>query len=275
MRVEHQARMIAPAIEALFSCVWEIISKHANKALAIKLKGKWTLVDPQAWRTKRDIRISVGVGAGNKESMQAQLQQIFMAQMNTIPLGVAGPEQVHNTLVEMAKLAGFANPDKFWIDPSQNPPPKPPPPPEVLKIEADKQAKQADMQADQQKFAAQAHLDQQKMMAESVEKQKDRAADLEKARMSEATKLAIAELQVNSQAQQTESSQSFEAQKLGATFQREDQKASQEQAKGQEKDDGMSQLLTNLQDAIGKLGEAMNRPKQVIRGPDGKVIGVQ
>jgi hypothetical protein len=62
---------------------------------------------------------------------------------------------------------------------------------------------------------------------------------------------------------------------LGATFQREDQKAQQEQAQVQEKDDGMAELLNNLQGAIKSLADGMNRPKQVIRGPDGKVVGVQ
>ena len=63
MRVEHIARVMAPAVEYLFECVHELISKHQNKPLTIKLRGQWVTVDPQAWRTKRDVRISVGVGS--------------------------------------------------------------------------------------------------------------------------------------------------------------------------------------------------------------------
>jgi hypothetical protein len=275
MRVEHKARMMAPAVENLFRIVWEIISKHANKSLAVKLRGNWTLVDPQAWRTKRDIRISVGVGAGNKETMMAQLAQIFGAQMQLMPLGVAGPEQIHATVIEMAKLSGFANPDKFWVDPRQHPPPPPPPNPELIKIQADQQKTQAQLQAEAQKFQAEAELERQKIVATGIENDKSRQVELEKARMSEATKLAIAEMNRSTTIETTQASQSFEAQKLGATFQREDQKASQEQAKVQEKDDGMAELLSNLQGAIKSLADGMNRPKQVIRGPDGKVVGVQ
>jgi hypothetical protein len=279
MRIEHKARMMAPAVENLFRIVWEIISKHANKGLTLKLKGKWALVDPQAWRTRRDIRISVGVGAGNKETMMQQLAQIFGAQMQLMPIGVAGPEQIHATVLEMAKLSGFANPDKFWVDPRQHPPPPAPPNPDLMKIQADQQKTQATIQADGQKTQAQmaheAELKRQELLAQAIENEKNRQADLEKARMSEATKLAIAEMNRSTQMETTAATQSFEAQKLGATFQREDQKAQQEQAQVQEKDDGMAELLSNLQGAIKSLADGMNRPKQVIRGPDGKVVGVQ
>ena len=98
MRVEHIARVMAPAVEYLFECVHELISKHRNKPFTVKLRGQWVSVDPQAWRTKRDVRISVGVGAGNKESMQQQLAQIFGAQMQTLPLGLSKPENIHATV---------------------------------------------------------------------------------------------------------------------------------------------------------------------------------
>lgn len=299
MRIEHIARMMAPAIESLFSCVWEIISKHANKALALKLKGKWTLVDPQAWRTKRDIRISVGVGAGNKDSMMAQLQAIFMSQMNTLPLGISRPENVYQTLLEQVKLAGFADPSKFFTDPTLNPPPPAPPPPEVLKIQADQQAKQAQLQAEQQKFQAQAEVDRQKAMFDAMQAEKDRALELEKARIQSATQLAIAELNASKDTQLTQSSQNFEAQKLGVTMAREDQKSQQEQATKSKADEGMAELTGNVKQAMETLtgmaeyiqspAEIVRDPatgkaigvkrgkvvKQIVRGPDGRAMGVQ
>ena len=86
MRVEHIARMMAPAFEELFSIVYELWSKHKNKAETIKLHGQWVTVNPQAWRTKRDVKISVGVGAGNRESMMAHLGMQVGMQMNMMPM---------------------------------------------------------------------------------------------------------------------------------------------------------------------------------------------
>ena len=179
MRVEHIARMMAPGIESLFSAVQEIISKHQNKALTLELKGQWVTVDPQAWRKRRDVKISVGVGAGNKDSMQAQLQNLFGAQMQLIPLGLAGPEQLHATVTEMAKMAGFATPDRFWIDPTGKPPPPPQPTPEQQKGQTAIQLKQMELTADAQKFQATMQAEMQKIAAQNQAKIAELQASLQ------------------------------------------------------------------------------------------------
>ena len=165
MRIEHIARMMAPGIESLFSAVQEIISKHENKAVTIKLNGNWVSVDPQAWRKRRDVKLSVGVGAGNKDSMQAQLQNIFAAQLQLLPMGLAGPEQLHATVTEMAKTAGFATPDRFWVDPTNKPPHPQQPGPDQIKSQTAVQIKQMELQADAQKFQATVQMEMQKIAA--------------------------------------------------------------------------------------------------------------
>jgi len=174
--------------------------------------------------------------------MQGQLTNMFMAQMQVLPYGVAGPEQLYQTLLEMAKLAGHANPGKFLIDPAMNPPPPPPPNPDMVKIQAEQQSKQQALQADAQKFKAQADQERNKAMFDAVQKDKDREAELEKTRMQQATILAVAELNANSFSYASQQGHAFEAQKLGATFQREDMAKQQEQT--QTKDDGMASLLS-------------------------------
>src|SRR5574343_1424464 len=79
-RVEQIARMFAIGVEYLFSCLLELLQKHSNKTQIFHLRGKWYAVDPLAWSKKRDLKISVGVGAGNKDAMLQQLQQMFAAQ---------------------------------------------------------------------------------------------------------------------------------------------------------------------------------------------------
>jgi hypothetical protein len=179
MRTEHIARMMAPAVESLYSCVQEIISKHQNKPLSIKLKGNWVLVDPQAWRTKRDIKISVGVGAGNKEQMMQELRMQLAAQMQIgLPLGLCSRKEIHETCVEIAKLAGFANPMRFWPDPTNLPPPQPPTPPEMIKAQADIQIAQMKGQADVQKFQAEQMAKMREMEATHATKIRELQAQL-------------------------------------------------------------------------------------------------
>ena len=274
MRVEHIARMMAPAVEYLFEVVHEILSKHSNKPLTLKLRGQWTTVDPQAWRSKRDVRISVGVGAGNKESMMAQLAQLFGAQMQLLPAGIAGPQQLHATVTEMAKLAGFANPAKFWVDPSTQPP-RPPQPDPVMMIEQAKlqqqgQIKQAELMQEQQleaaKMSQEAQLKEREFLLEQQKAQID--AELEKYRIDKEAEVKLT-LQGMQGPAATVTIDGRE--KLDEAAQMVTQLASQNS------DTWLSalQALTQAVQTMTEVAQAVAAPKQVVRDAQGKVIGVQ
>jgi hypothetical protein len=271
--------MMAPAVESLFTAVWEIISKHANKPLALKLKGSWTLVDPQAWRTKRDIRISVGVGAGNKESMMAQLSNMLGAQVQIgIPLGLVGREEIHATNVELAKLAGFANPLRFWPDPSGKPAPPPQPSPEQIKAQSAMQIKQMELQNNAQKFQMEqqakfAELEKQHMLKIeeiranlSLQAQNDErdavkdiqkaALDAEKARLAEENKRSIAEMDAA-------------LEKYKADLQAQVTLATAQMAAPPQID------LKPIEGGLKELTEYLQSPAEVVRDEGGRAIGVK
>jgi hypothetical protein len=272
-RVEHIARMMAPAVESLFSAVHEIWSKHRNKALTIKLRsGQWVSVDPQSWRTKRDIRISVGVGAGNKESMQAQLAQIFGAQMQLIPMGIAGPAEVHATVTEMAKMAGFSNPGKFWLDPTTRPPMQQPPSPEQIKAQTEMQKMQFAAQQDQMKAQADQALEQHRI---GLEMQKERnkqeyearqkALELEQAAQLEA-------LRASYQAQQDAAKLEFERWKAELDASVKLQIAGMSTTEQTEPDDRLDQVIASLE----ALAAEVTAPSMIVRDPKtGRAVGVQ
>jgi hypothetical protein len=279
MRIEHMARMMAPAVESLFSAVWEIVSKHANKALSLKLKGQWTLVDPQAWRTKRDIRISVGVGAGNKDSMMAQLQMMLGAQVNLIPLGVAGPEQIHATLTEMLKLAGFANPARFLIDPTKEPPKPPPPMPEQIKAQSAMQIKQMELQADAQKFQAEQMGKMRELQAQQQAKivelraqlelqsqndQRDHERELQKAALEAQIK------EMESQRERTSDELSAAVEKYKADLDAQVKLAVAQMGQPPQID------ISPVQKSIEDLSKYLQSPAEIVRDKDtGRAIGVK
>lgn len=300
MRVEHVARMMAPAVEALFSIVHELISKHRNKPLAIKLRGEWVSVDPQAWRTKRDCRIAVGVGAGNRDSMMAQLQQVLAAQMQIgLPLGLVTRENIHATNAEIAKLAGFANPDKFWPDPGKLPPQQNPPSPEQIKAQAEAQKVQFQAQQDQQKFAAeqtmerermemQARLDRQREEGQAQQKTLEQQMQAQLKQMefaakerAEAAKLAFEKWRVE-----------FDAALQIALADKTADAGMQQTVAARQPDNAVEELkaaLKALQDDAAMPAELVRDPntgqavavkrgarvRKIVRGPDGRAIGVQ
>lgn len=299
MRVEHVARMLAPAVEYLFSIVHEIISKHRNKPLAIQLRGQWTTVDPQAWRHKRDCKISVGVGAGNKDSMLMQLQQVLAAQMQVgLPLGLVGREQIQATNLEIVKLAGFSNPQKFWPDPRMLPPQQPQMPPEAIKAQADMQMAQFKAQQDQQKFAAEQSLEQQRMQMQAE-------LDTNREEMQARQKALEAEMKAAFEREKMASQERIEAERLALEKYKVDLQAAvsvqstetsarttMEAAQlGKQPDNRVDELLKTIEALQSEMsapselvrdesGRAVavkrgDRVRKIVRGPDGRAVGVQ
>jgi len=169
-RVEMIARIFATGVERLFLIVHRLILQHGHSEEVIRLRNKWVTVDPAQWRKRNDVKIAVGLGTGNKDSQLAQLNQMFQLQMAVAPMGVARPENLYATMIELAKAASFPTPERFVTDPAQNPPPPPQPPPEVqveqMRGQTAMQTKQIESQSDAQKFQAQTQLDQQKMQSD-------------------------------------------------------------------------------------------------------------
>lgn len=299
MRVEHIARMMAPAVEYLFSIVHELISKHRNKPQTIQLRGTWTTVDPQAWRTKRDCRISVGVGAGNKDSMMQQLQGVLAAQMQVgLPLGLVGREQIHATNLEIVKLAGFSNPQKFWPDPRQLPPPQPQMSPEQIKAQAEAQKLQFTAQQDAMKFQAETQLREREMqMQAELDKQREEMQARQKT-LEQQMQAQLAQQQLEAKERETAAKLAFDKWKAEFDAALQIALADKQAAAGMEQaqaskapDTRVDELLKVMQqlsaeisgpaeivrDANGRMvglkrGE---RVRQIVRGPDGRAAGVQ
>jgi hypothetical protein len=286
MRVEHKARMMAPAVEELFACVQEILQKHSNKALTIKLRGKWTTVDPQAWRTKRDLRISVGVGAGNKESMAMQLQGQLGAQLQLMPLGLARPENLYATVIELAKLGGFANPERFWTDPTTSPPMPQPPSPEMVKAQSAMQIKQMELQANAQQFQAEMQAKYQELQAQHQAKIQEIQANLELQNANDARDAMREQRKAETDAQVELLKEENKKQVAAMQAEIEKYKAdldaqvkltiAQNQAQAQAASgEQANTAMTGVQKLLQDMSEQMSAPAEIVRGPDGKAIGVK
>ena len=135
-RVEQIARILAFAIEDLFSIIHEQVLKMGHKQETIMLDGKWVEVDPGSWKKRNSFRICVAFSAGNKDAQMGRLMALLQQQTQAFQLGipVVTPENYFNTLVELTKSADFAAPERFWTNPANMPPRPPPPPPEGIVI---------------------------------------------------------------------------------------------------------------------------------------------
>lgn len=120
-RLEMIARVFAEGVKELFLIVHELCIKHGHKESVVKLRNEWVPINPSEWKRRSDMRISVGLGTGNKEQLMANLSTILAAQKEAIQIGITTPKQIYNALAELTKAAGFASPSKFWTPPPDGP----------------------------------------------------------------------------------------------------------------------------------------------------------
>lgn len=130
-RVETIARVFAEGVKELFLIVHELCLKHGHQEQVVRLKGKWVTVDPSQWKRRNDMRISVGLGTGNKEQLMVNVSGILQMQKEAIQIGATSPKKIYNALVEFTKAAGFPSPEKFWDEPPEGPMQQPPNPEEI------------------------------------------------------------------------------------------------------------------------------------------------
>lgn len=134
-RVEQIARVMAFAMEDLFSIVHEQALKIGHKRQVIQIKGKWAEVDPGAWKKRTNFKICVAFSAGNKDAAYTRLMALAQMQAQALQMGlpVVTPQNFYETAIELTKAADIAAPARFWTDPATIPPKAPEPPPELVK----------------------------------------------------------------------------------------------------------------------------------------------
>jgi len=198
-RIELVARTFAETgVKELFKLVHHLVRTTLTKPDIIRLRNKWVEVDPREWKARKDLSISVGLGAGNKDQQLVHLTSILNMQKEAIAVGLTNPEKIYNALAKLTQNAGFKNPEEFWVNPANTP---------EQEGQQDKPSEaeimvQGQLQIEQQK--AQAQLQQEQVRSQNdviIEREKIASqAELErfKAQLKAETDLAIAQIKAQS-----------------------------------------------------------------------------
>ncbi len=265
-RVEQIARIFASGIEYLFSVAHELIIKSGHQSEVVKLRGKWTPIDPSTWKTGRDMRIVVGYGAGNKDALVARLMMIANVQKEAMlgGLTIVTPQNVYETAVELTKASDFTAPQRFFTDPSTvEPPPKQPSEAEIYagveqaKLQSAQQVKAAELQSEERIKAAE--LDQNERLA-----QLDAELKIVLEQMKLGGNVDLERLRGAIKNEPIEKGN----QKIDALSKTQTEQAQRTEALAQ----SLIETITGLEK---RLTEAAHAPREVVRGQDGRVAGVK
>jgi hypothetical protein len=193
-RIELVARTFAETgVKELFKLVHYLVRTTLTKPDIIRLRNKWVEVDPREWKARKDLSISVGLGAGNKDQQLMHLTSILSMQKEAIAVGLTSPEKIYNALAKLTQNAGFKNPEEFWVNPANTPEQEGEQKPSEAEIMV-----QGQLQIEQQKAQAQMMQEQERSKNDIIiEREKIIAqAELEKfkAQLKAETDLAIAQI---------------------------------------------------------------------------------
>ncbi len=183
-RIKFIARIFAETgIKSLFQLVHQLTLQNSRQQEIVELRGEWMPIDPRQWSKRTDMVISVALGAGDRVQQLAYLAQQRQMQLEMMPLGIATPQHILNTVNRMTKAAGYKDAAEFWNDPAKNPPPPPGPPLEIqleqIKQQGAAQKLQAEQANDAQKFQAEMQLKGQAEILQSQAKQRETQMQLE------------------------------------------------------------------------------------------------
>lgn len=122
-KVEMITRLLAETlVKPMLLQVHNLLIKHQDKPMVMKLRGKYVPVNPQEWRERSDLTIKVGLGTGNSEEKQQKLMLAAQVQEKAAALGLVGPQEGYNLATELFEALGFDMPEKYLISPDpQNP----------------------------------------------------------------------------------------------------------------------------------------------------------
>ncbi|MBV4459183.1 hypothetical protein KVG96_14580 [Pseudomonas sp. COR58] len=149
MRLDLIARNFSEGYVDLFKLILKLVCQYQQKEQIVKLTGGWVPIDPREWSNQFDVCINVGIGMGNKDQKIQHLTMLGQAQAQGLQIGIATPENIYHSATELTKQLGFKNADKFFTDPSKQPP-QDKPDPDQMKAQAQMQIEQAKLQASTQ-----------------------------------------------------------------------------------------------------------------------------
>jgi hypothetical protein len=178
---EDYARNIEVGLRRAFKCILKLVHRHQDKPTMIRIRGKWTRVDPTAWDPDMDVIINTGLGSGSRDRDLMMIQGILAKQ--ELILQTMGPnnpivtlKEYRDTLAIGAEVSGIRNPERHFKEIDKNDPALQPPPPQEDPKVVEAKAKAA---LEQEKAAATLQLERQKAEADLVLKQQLSAAELQ------------------------------------------------------------------------------------------------
>ena len=194
-------------VKDTFTKMYQTMVRHQQHEDVVKLRGKWTPIDPSAWAGECNVTVQTGLGHGDKgkrvQEMSMIGQQFGMMRQDPELKEMVTRDNVYHTFSEGLKAMDYKNVGDFITDPKKLQPYKPQPDPKEKAEQMKAQLEMKKIELETQKMQADGQLQQQKLQMEQQRGQME-VAKLQMEAQNQDTKnqIEVAKLQAQLQGEQ-------------------------------------------------------------------------
>jgi len=173
---EYIARNFAEFVGRVFEKKYRLMRDY-GKPFAIIVDGQPRTVDPSKWPDEMRVMVRVGLGAGNKQQRIANRMLLLNLQKEAAQSGDENitAEHIFNSVKGLVADLQLGQPTDYYPDPATLPPPSDEPDvdPEVLKVQAEAQRKQQELEARIQEMQMKLQMQQAEAQAKAQRAQEE------------------------------------------------------------------------------------------------------
>lgn len=188
---EMIARQLAETMARLFMKKYRLMRAEGEK-FKVKVDGQYREVDPATWPEDINIAVRVGLGSNSKDKRIGYRMAMGDALNASVAAGFSSQEHVFKWFDGLARDTGIGQGDDFCTDPAKMGPQPEKPDPEMIKVQAEQQKAQAQLELDREKAGAQVETDRMKAQAQIDAMREKHALDMDQAREKAALEAQLA-----------------------------------------------------------------------------------
>lgn len=118
-KIELIARIFAETgVKRAFKIILSLVSRYQNRERIVRLRNTWVAMDPREWDSEMDLRISVGLGIGDRESQTLSAFKLLELQKMAFEQGFATPANMMETAEIIVGAMGFKGVERFFTLPA-------------------------------------------------------------------------------------------------------------------------------------------------------------
>lgn len=117
-KIELIARIFAETgVKRAFKIILSLVARYQNRERIIRLRNSWVAMDPREWDSEMDLRVSVGLGIGDRESQMVSAFKLLELQKMAFEQGFATPANMLETAEIIVGAMGFKGVERFFTLP--------------------------------------------------------------------------------------------------------------------------------------------------------------